>query len=54
MTASMRTRLALLVLAATLQLLATPVVNVSETSNTFPLLAAGTIALGLVARRLRK
>jgi hypothetical protein len=50
----MKTRLALLALAPVLPLLATPVVNVSESSSTFPLLAAGAIALGLVARRLRK
>ena len=50
----MKTRLALLALTATLPLIGNPVVNVSETSSTFPLLAADVIALGLVARRLRK
>ncbi len=50
----MKTRLALLALAAVMPLFGNPVVNVSESSSTFPLLAAGAIALGLVARRLRK
>jgi hypothetical protein len=50
----MKTRLVLLALAPVLPLFGNPVVNVSESSHTFPLLAAGAIALGLVARRLRK
>ena len=48
----MKTRLLLAALATTASLFAaTPV---PESNSTFPLLAVGVVALGFVARRLRK
>ena len=50
----MKTRLALLALAATLPVAATPPVHVPELSSTLPLLAGGLILLGVLASRLKK
>ena len=52
--ALMKTRLALLALAATLPVAATPPVHVPELSSTLPLLAGGLILLGVLASRLKK
>jgi flagellar biosynthesis protein FliR len=49
----MKTRLFLAALATTASVFAAPV-NAPEISSTLPLLAVGVVALGLVARRLRK
>ena len=54
MPALMKTRLALLALAATLPVAATPPVHVPELSSTLPLLAGGLILLGVLASRLKK
>ncbi len=50
----MKTRLALLALATTLPVAATPPVHVPELSSTLPLLAGGLILLGVLASRLKK
>ncbi len=47
----MKTRLLLAALATTASAFA---VSVPENSSTFPLLAVGVVALGFLARRLRK
>lgn len=49
----MKTRLLLAALATTAAAFAAPV-NAPETSSTLPLLAVGVVALGFLARRLRK
>jgi len=49
----MKTRLLLAALATTASAFAAPL-PVPETSSTFPLLAVGVVALGFLARRLRK
>jgi hypothetical protein len=49
----MKTRLLLAALATTAAAFAVPP-SVPETSSTLPLLAVGVVALGFVARRLRK
>jgi hypothetical protein len=48
----MKTRLLLAALATTVSAFA--IANVPEASSTFPLLAVGVVALGFLARRLRK
>ena len=48
----MKTRLLLAALATTASLFAA--IPVPESNSTFPLLAVGVVALGFVARRLRK
>ena len=48
----MKTRLLLAALATTASVFAAPAVP--ETSSTLPLLAVGVVALGFLARRLRK
>jgi hypothetical protein len=49
----MKTRLLLAALATTASVFARPV-NAPEISSTLPLLAVGVVALGFLARRLRK
>ena len=49
----MKTRLLLDTLATTAAAFAVPV-SAPETSSTLPLLAVGVVALGVLARRLRK
>ena len=50
----MKTRLLLAALATTAAAVAIPPVNAPEVSSTLPLLAVGVVALGFLARRLRK
>ncbi len=50
----MKTRLLLAALATTACVSASPLVAAPEISSTLPLLAVGVVALGFLARRLRK
>ena len=50
----MKTRLLLAALATTASAFAFPPPSVPEISSTLPLLAVGAVALGFLARRLRK
>ena len=51
----MKTRLLLAALATAAAAFAAPIPsNVPEAATTFPLLAVGVVALGFLARRLRK